>query len=60
MASSIIDGFFDDLVGNVVNISNLMPRLKNIDYNSSTNTTTVYGHTNFEEVKVNNSPVALQ
>ena len=35
MTTSIIDGFFDDLVGNVVNISNLMPRLKNIDYNST-------------------------
>ena len=58
--TSIIDGFFDDLIGNVVSISNLMPRLKNIDYNSSTNTTTVYGHTNFEELKVNNVNVALQ
>ena len=36
-----------------------MPRLKNIDYNGTTNTTTVYGHTNFEEVKVNNKAVAL-
>ena len=58
--NSIIDGFFDDLVGNFVNISNLMPRLKNIDYDSQTNTTTVYGHTNFEELKVNNTNVALE
>ena len=60
MSSNDLDGFFDDLVSNVVGMSNLMPRLKNIDYNSTTNTTTVYGHTNFEELKVNGTNVALQ
>ena len=41
-------------------LNNYLPRIRNIAYNSNTNTTTIYGHTNFQELNVNNSPVALQ
>ena len=57
--TSLINNFFNGLVGNVATISTLMPRLKNIDYNAQTNTTSIYGHTNFQELKVNGNSVAL-
>ena len=57
--TSIMDTFFNGLIGTVSDISNLMPRLKNIEYDSSTNTTKVYGHTNFEELKVRGTNVSL-
>ena len=33
--------------------------LKNIAYDSQTNTTSIYGHTNFQELKINGNSVAL-
>ena len=41
-------------------INSVASRVSNIVYDSTTNKTKVYGHTNFEELNVLGSPVALQ
>ena len=41
-------------------INSVAARVSNIVYDSTTNKTKVYGHTNFEELNVLGSPVALQ
>ena len=47
-------------LNNIVNvISGISSNVRNIRYNSQNNTTTYYGHTNFEELKVDNKIVAL-
>ena len=40
-------------------INQYLPRIRNIEYNTQTNTTSIYGHTNFQELKVNNVNVSL-
>ena len=45
---------------NVVSImTGVASNVRNVRYNAQTNTTTYYGHTNFEELKVNGNSVAL-
>jgi len=56
---SALASFFNSIVGDMNTVSSLMPRLKNIDYDAVNNVTSFYGHTNFQEVKVNNKAVAL-
>ena len=34
-------------------LNQYLPRIRNVEYNTQTNTTSIYGHTNFEELKVN-------
>ena len=51
--------FIDEVNSYITEISQHLPRLHNIEYNSQSNTTSIYGHTNFEELKVNGSNVAL-
>ena len=47
-------------LNNVVNmVQGISSNVRNIRYTPQTNTTTYYGHTNFEELKVNNNNVAL-
>ena len=40
-------------------INQYLLRIRNVAYDAQSNTTTVYGHTNFQELKVNNKTVAL-
>ena len=47
-------------LNNVVNImSGVASNVRNVRYSAQTNTTTYYGHTNFQELKVNGNDVAL-
>ena len=55
LASAAVAGL-NNVVGMVCGISS---NVRNIRYNAQNNTTTYYGHSNFEEVKVNGNNVSL-
>ena len=42
------ESFMDALEGHMDELNQYLPRIHNIEYDSQTNTTSIYGHTNFE------------
>ena len=59
-STDAFDDFNTEVVSFLTNISSYLPRITNVDYDSTNNITKIYGHTNFEELKVNGTNVSLQ
>ena len=50
---SDIAAFFTEYNDFIDRVGTILQRIRNVEYNSQTNTTKIYGHTNVEELKVN-------
>ena len=55
----LVAAFTDVYVEHINVMNEYLPRIRNVEYNSNTNTTSIYGRTNFEELKVNGNNVAM-